>query len=286
MSDENLPESSNKIAPVEGIVLSQKEQAVLEQITGGNWKKYGRVAMAAMGGVPWIGSILSAAATLSAENEQGKTNHLLYLWVREHEDKLRQLISDMQLVFARLESFGDEIKERIESPEYLNLVRKTFRTWNEADSMEKRDMLRKVITNAGGSAIVGDDILRLFIELVGKFNELHFRIIRDVYTNPEITSYELGINLFGEIPPDNSAKADLFKLLMHDLNMSDLVRLPRDSDSTGKYVRATREKKPSNPSRYLKTPFDPNKKQVLTELGKEFVHYVMTELALQIEQKK
>jgi hypothetical protein len=40
-----------EIARVKAVILSDKEQAVLEQITGGNWKKYGRVAMAALGGL-------------------------------------------------------------------------------------------------------------------------------------------------------------------------------------------------------------------------------------------
>jgi|SRR3989344_382861 len=273
---------NDDIVPVEEIILSKEEQAVLEQITGGNWKKYGRVAMAAMGGIPWVGSILGAAATLSAENEQGKTNKLLYLWVREHETKLRQLISDLRRIFTRLETFGDEIKTRIDSPEYLDLVRKTFRVWDIADSLEKKDMLRKLITNAGGVSIVQDDIVRLFIELLGRFHELHFKIIREIYANPGISSYDLGVSLFGEVPLDNSARADLFKFLMHDLNMTDIVRQARESDGFGRWKTKTPVKRPESQLGTLQTPFDPSKLQVLTELGKEFVHYVMDDLAPQI----
>lgn len=117
--DKKVPDTAVRI-------VSKEEQAVLEKIIGGNWKKYGRVAMAALGGIPWVGSILSAAATLSAENEQGRTNELLFLWVREHEVKLQELITDIRKIFERLEIFGDQIQERMESTEYLNLVRKTL----------------------------------------------------------------------------------------------------------------------------------------------------------------
>jgi hypothetical protein len=282
MIDNPDKHESNELVPQGSIILSEEEQAVLEQITGGNWKKYGRVAMAAMGGIPWVGSILGAAAALSGENEQAKTNKLLFLWLQEHEIKLRQLISDLQRIFARLESFGEEIKTRIDSPEYLDLVRKTFRVWDVADTTEKKDMLRKLITNAGGVSIVQDDIVRLFVELLGRFHELHFKIIREIYSQPGISSYDLGIALFGEIPRDNSAKADLFKFLMHDLNMTDIVRQARESDGLGRWkTRASVNRAPSL-SGTLQTPFDQGKQQVLTELGKEFVHYVMEDLAPQI----
>lgn len=289
--DESLPQKIHEAKPVpqnEGEVLGKAEQAFLEQITGGDWKKYGRVGMAALGGIPWIGSILGAIATLSSEKDSEKTNKLLYLWVREHEEKLKLLVQDLRAICARLDGFGDQITGRIQSPEYLNLMRKTFRVWDAADTAEKRDMLRKVITNAGGVSIVQDDIVRLFVELIDRLNELHFRIIRDIFFNPGISSYELALNLFGGIPQDNSAKADLFKALMHDLNMADLVRQPREADHTGQFVRKTPEKRPKDyeASRYLKTPFDPDKKQILTALGTEFVHYVMEELAPQLEAGK
>ena len=77
MASEKKPKDAAVPVVANGAVLSKEQQAVLEQITGGNWKKFGRVAMAAMGALPWVGSVISAAATLSAENEQGETNHLL-----------------------------------------------------------------------------------------------------------------------------------------------------------------------------------------------------------------
>ena len=285
MSSEDEPKKENLPVEVSGVVLSKEQQAVLEQITGGNWKKYGRVAMAAMGALPWVGSVISAGAALSAENEQGKTNHLLYLWVQEHEDKLKALIATMQSIFARFESFGDDIQGRIESPEYLNLVREAFRIWDEAETGEKRDMLKKLITNAGGIKIVQDDIVRLFLDFLEKFHELHFAVIREVYAKPRITRGEIWENLDAndeeEFPREDSSKADLFRLLIIDLSTGLVVRQARATDAHGNWQRQPARRRPSGSA--STSAFDTQKEYVLTELGAEFVHYVMEDLAAQLE---
>lgn len=273
--------------PVEGetggIVLNEAEQAFLENITGGDWKKYGRVAMAAMSALPWVGSIIGAAAALSAENDQAKTNKLLYLWVQEHEVKLRELVTTLQSIFARLESFGDQIQKRIESEEYLKLVRQTFRAWDAAETIEKKDMFRKLITNAGGVTIVQDDIVRLFIEFLGKFNELHFAVIKEIYSHPRITRGEIWDNIGGEEeqPREDSSRADLFKLLIHDLSTGFVARQARETDGAGNWVRQPRGRRTTGGA--LTSAFDTEKEYVLTELGTEFVHYVMEDLTLQLE---
>lgn len=273
--DKKVPDTAVRI-------VSKEEQAVLEKIIGGNWKKYGRVAMAALGGIPWVGSILSAAATLAAENEQGRTNELLFLWVREHEVKLQELVVDIRKIFERLEIFGDQIQGRIESTEYLNLVRKTFRVWDSTDTTEKRECLRKLITNAGGVRIVDDDVVRLFVEFMGRFHELHFKVLRLVYQNPGISSYDIATELFGDVPRDDSAKADLFKFLFHELNMTDVMRQPRESDSDGRWRRRVAKKTVGSRAKTLKSPFN-DEQQVLTELGKQFVRYIMDDLDPQLE---
>ncbi len=276
MADHKLPER------IEAVVLNEKERAILEQLTGGNWKKYGRVAMAALSGIPWVGSVLSAAATLSAEKEQGITNKLLFLWVQEHELKLRELLADMRRVFERLEIFGIQTEERIESTEYLNLVRKTFRVWDGADTTEKRESLRKLITNAAGMRVVDDDVVRLFVEFMERFHELHFQILRLVYQNPGISSYDIATEIFGEIPRDDSAKADLFKFLFHELQMADVMRQPRESDADGQWRRRVAKKKAGPQAKTLKSPFNDDQ-QVLTELGKQFMRYIMDDLDPQLE---
>jgi hypothetical protein len=99
---------------------------------------------------------------VSAEHEQQGVNDLQLLWLQEHKEKVKKLTSTLTDIFIRLDNFGEEIQERIESPEYLALVRKVFRSWDEADSEDKRQMFKKLITNAGAIKLCPDDLIRLF----------------------------------------------------------------------------------------------------------------------------
>ena len=167
----------------------------------------------------------------------------------------------------------------------LSLVRETFRIWDEAETGEKRDMLRKLIINAGGVKIVQDDIVRLFLDFLEKFHELHFAVIREVYAKPRITRGEIWENLDDdedeEFPREDSSKADLFKLLIMDLSTGLVVRQARSTDSQGNWQRQPARRRTRGGA--TTSAFDQERGYVLTELGAEFVHYVMEDLAPQLE---
>lgn len=263
------------------IIVNQHEQAALGAVIGGAWKKYARVAMAALGGVPWVGSVLSAAATLSAENEQGNFNQVIFLWVKEHEQKLKELGNTLNNVFERFNSFGEEINQRLESTEYLTLVRTTFRKWDQAETYEKKEMFKKLITNSGVITLAQDDLVRLFLEWTEKYHEFHFAVIREIYKNPGITRGAIWENIRGEEPREDSAEADLFKLLMRDLSTGSVIRQEKEVNSYGQFVRKTRSKVGVR-STVHESAFEDTKPYVLTELGAQFVHYVMEDIVSQI----
>lgn len=265
----------------EPIILGKHEQAALETVTRGEWKKYTRVAMAALGGIPWVGSVLSAAATLSAENEQGRTNQIMFLWVQEHEQKFKELGVTLNGIFERFSSFGDEVNARLESTEYLTLVRKTFRLWDQAETHEKKEMFKKLITNSGVITLAQDDLVRLFLEWIEKYHEFHFAVIREIYTTRSITRGGIWERIRGEEPREDSAEADLFKLLIRDLSTGGVIRQEKETNSLGQFVRKTRSKGTSRSSVY-ESAFEDTKPYVLTELGAQFLHYVMEDIAPQI----
>jgi hypothetical protein len=93
--------------------------------------------------IPWIGGFIAASASLSAEREQQSINDLQRLWLQEHREKANLLNETLADIFIRLENFGDDVQERIESPEYLALVRTAFRGWDSADTEDKRQMFKK-----------------------------------------------------------------------------------------------------------------------------------------------
>src|SRR5439155_16078023 len=118
---------------------------------------------------------------------------------------------------GRLDQFGDDAKKRIESDEYLGLVRQSFRAWDEAATTEKRRLLQQLLANAGGTSITSDDVVRLFIDWIEQYHEAHFAVIRVVYRQPGATRAAIWESIHGLPPREDSAEADLFKLLVHDL---------------------------------------------------------------------
>jgi len=272
MSDEN---------PQEGVpvVLSVEEQAVLKRVSGSEWAKYARVAMAALSALPWVGSVISAAAELTSENTQESTDRAMYMWLKAHEEKLHEVLATLQDVFSRFESFGQGIEDRVNSEEYMSLVRKTFSQWDHAETSEKKDMLRKLITNAGGLNIAHDDLVRMFLDWIDDYHELHFAVIGEIYRNSGITRRQIWANIKGSFPREDSDEADLFKLLIRDLSTGGVIRQERHVDHSGQFVKQPRGRGGGQGTAVLESAFEGTKGYELTALGSQFVHYVMTDLA-------
>jgi hypothetical protein len=57
----------------------------------------------------------------------------------------------------------------------------------------------------------------MFINWIDVYSESHFAVIRKVYKNPGTTRQEIWGAIHGAAVGENSAEADLFKLLIHDL---------------------------------------------------------------------
>ena len=116
MSDP-APHSRNPEQPDERLVESSHD-TFMERLTGGRGRKYVRFVMAALGSIPWVGGVIAAGASFSAERDQEKISDLQRLWLEEHKEKVRELGATLNDIFERLDSMGPEIQERIESPEY------------------------------------------------------------------------------------------------------------------------------------------------------------------------
>jgi hypothetical protein len=242
------------------------------------------ISLAALGSIPWVGGVLSASAAYNFNESGAKGNTLRDQWLKEHQQKLRDLQATLEQIFTRFESLGKEIEERIESSEYLMLVRKTFREWDQADTQEKQQLLVQLITNAAGTRICSDDILRLFLDWIRSYHEAHFAVIRQIHKNLGPTRYDIWLGVYGEpVPRDDSAEADLYKMLIRDLSIGGVIRQPRESDAAGHFRKKTTPARRISTSSTLESPFEDTKQYVLTELGKQFVHYTMNELVSRLE---
>jgi hypothetical protein len=240
--------------------------------------------LAALSSIPWIGGVLSAAETYRTEEGAHRMNSLQTQWLKEHQKKIQLLGLVLQQIAQRFESIGAEIDERIQSEEYLSIVRKAFRIWDQADTEEKRKLLANVITNAAGTRATSDDVVRLFLDWIEYYSEVHFAVIKEVYANPGSTKFEIWTDLYGDIPREDSAEADLYKFLMRELSMGEVIRIERDKNRLGQYLRKRPpgRRKGIPPPATLKSAFEDVDPLVLTGIGRQFVHYALNEVVTRI----
>lgn len=234
--------------------------------------------MAAIGSIPWVGGFLAAAASIPADEEAEKTDSLRNQWLNEHHRKLGLLQDTLEEVTDRFESLGPEIEERVQSDEYLALVRQAFRTWDNAETNEKRRYIANVLTNSAGTRVCSDDVVRLFISWLDMYHEAHFAVIRNIFKNPGTNRYDIWVDIYGDLPREDSAEADLYRLLIRDLSMGGVIRQSRDVNEVGQFLRkrSVKRRGPAPPT--MESAFEDSKQYVLTELGKQFVHYTMNEV--------
>lgn len=246
-----------------------------------------RGAMQVVGGiVPFAGGLLSAAAGAWSENEQERVNKFFKQWIKMLEDEIREKEKTILEIMARLNLHDEEIAKRLESNEYQSLLKKTFREWSGAESEDKRTYIRNILANAATSSVTSDDVVRLFIDWLKNYSELHFKVVATIYKHGSAGISRRGV--WGELDKtkvaENSADADLFKLLFRDLSTGGMIRQHREVDYYGNFIPKTPQRQPKGSGpKPVTSAFDDEDLYELTELGKQFVHYAMTELPLKIE---
>jgi len=252
---------------------------------GSNASKVGRVILQIAGGaVPFAGGLLSAAAGTWSEKEQERVNHFFKEWLKMLEDEIKEKEQTILEIMGRLDMHDEKIADRIESKEYQSLLKKTFREWAGAESEDKRAYIRNILSNAAATDITSDDVVRLFIDWIKNYSELHFHVIGAIYNNNGITRGEIWSKLGKPVVREDSADADLYKLLFRDLSTGGVIRQHKETDYYGNFVPKTPSRRPSGSGpKPITSAFDNEESYELTELGKQFVHYAMTDLPLKIE---
>ena len=265
--------------------LKTVQNQLEDHLKGTERRKYTRFLVSALGSIPWVGSFFSALAAIEAEEDQGQFNELHRQWLEEHQEKINNLCQTLSEIIKRIEDFGDEVKDRLESPEYLTLTRKGFRIWDQADTDEKRDLVRRLLTNSCATELCTDDLVRLFLDWIQSYHEAHFKVIREIYRSPGITRGDIwdNISVSAERPREDSAQADVYKLLIRDLSTGGVIRQHRETDASGQFMKRSTRGRSRSSSRTMTSAFDDTELYELTELGSQFVHYTMDEVTPRIE---
>jgi len=279
---------------MEGEIISKSDanddelqKQMTESLTHGYGPKIARLAMAILGGaIPLLGGVVSGAAGAWSETDQDHFNKVAASWLQLQKDEIKEIGITIAEILTRLDLQDENIRKRIESPEYLSLLKKCFRDWSAAESEAKRIMVRNLLSNAAVSKICTDDVVRMFIQWIDDYSEMHFKVIRWIYKNPGCTRRDIWIGVHGAQVREDSAEADMFKLLVRDLSTGSVIRQHRETDYYGNFIKKTRPSRRGQSSQTMKSAFDDEEEYVLTELGKQFVRYTMDEVMPRIAAPK
>jgi len=244
--------------------------------------KVARVALNVSSSIPFIGGVLAAIAAHWGEREQENANSILRQWIQMLEDELKEKGQTIAEIMVRIDMQDERIQERLESDEYQKLLKKSFRKWSAIDSESKRQKIRNILCNAASTALVSDDVVSLFIDWLETYSDFHFEVIGQIYQNAGITRGDIWHGLGRPQVREDSADADLYKLLIRDLSMGGIIRQHRNTDHLGNFVKKTPARGSRGQSGTMKSAFDQSEQYELTEIGKQFVHYAMNELAPRI----
>lgn len=262
----------------------EKIRTEIDSLNPSNKKRLAeQFALAALGSIPWVGGFIGAIVSYKQGEGDIKLNALQTKWLEEHHRKLEVLNITLNEIATRFESMDSDIDKRLESEEYLDLVRKSFRVWNEADTKEKRKLVANMITNAAGSSVCSDDIIRLFIDWLNQYHEVHFNVIRVIFKYPGATRLDIWNNLSDTIPREDSAEADLYRMLIRDLSTGGVIRQARATTDDGQFLKRRNSSSTHKGSSTMESAFEDSKQYVLTELGKQFVHYTMNEVVTRLD---
>jgi hypothetical protein len=121
-----VADDERELKITEAELFEPSQEALVQRLSQGKNRKYVRFLIAALGSIPWIGGFIAASASLTAERDQQGINDLQQVWLQEHKEKIAELRDALNDIFHRLDNFGDQIQQRIESPDYLALVRKNI----------------------------------------------------------------------------------------------------------------------------------------------------------------
>lgn len=245
--------------------------------------------MQVVGGiVPFAGGLFSAAAGAWSEREQEKVNTFFQEWLKMLKDEIKEKELTIMEIIARLDMHDEEISKRMKSKEYQSLLKKTFREWSGAESEEKRGYIRNILSNAAATRLTSDDVVRLFIDWLKNYSEMHFQVIAAVYNSNGVSRGVIWKKIGKDIVREDSPVAGLYRLLIRDLNMGGIIRQHRQKDAFGNFYGKTPQRRTSSGNsgpKQMESAFDENDQYELSELGQQFVHYAMTDLPLKIEYK-
>lgn len=91
-------------------------------------------------------------------------------------------------------------------------------------------------------------------------------------------------NVHTNRPREDSAEADLFRYLIRDLSLGGVIRQDKPTNDHGQFMKSHPARTPKGfASKVMESAFEDTKPYVLTELGNQFIHYVLNDVVRRVE---
>ena len=130
-------------------------------------------------------------------------------------------------------------------------------------------------------------MVRLFISWINNYHESHFAVIKQIYKNPGITRGEIWDNVHTERPAENSSEADLYRYLIRELSLGGVIRQEKEMNEDSAFLKKRPVRTPRGQgSQVMESAYEDTKPYVLTELGKEFITYVLNDVVQRVGEQK
>lgn len=249
--------------------------------------KYTQKGLEVLSGiVPGVGGLISAAVGSWSDKEQEEINEFFKMWLVMLKDELKEKEITILEILSRLDMSDEKIKNRVKSDEYQSVLKKAFRDWGAAESDKKRVYIRNILVNSVESDLSNYNIVKMFLDWLKRYSEMHLVVVAEIYKGNGLTRRQIWENIGMELAREDSADADLFRLITKDLSLGGIIRQERQTDGYGNFLKKNnRARQKGSSSRIMKSSFDDKDIYVLTGLGEKFVHYAMNDITPKIDYK-
>lgn len=222
------------------------------------------------------------------QGERKEIVRLLVVWLRVQQEEIRSMGRILQSVAAEAHLKNRKVRSRMESQEYLRIVKKSFRIWSSSLSEMKQNLIKNILLNSATKRFSPDSVIETFIDWIDRYSDEHFRVIHSLASSPvPLTRKEIWKTFSSHIPPEDSADTDMYKLVIHDLTTGHIIRQVREKDYFGRFLRQSPKQRSGTAlAPVIVSAFDDEKPYQLTELGKQLVQYAFTEDNKKQEQKE
>lgn len=235
--------------------------------------KLGALVLSYISGItPSDKSLAKTVSDLQGSEVDAQT--LFEQWFTYQEEDIAIKAHILTEVLQSLDFSKRKVKKRVESPNYLALVRKSLRDLSADESQQKHHMIGNLLYNAAVLDLTPDNILKIFISWIENYTDEHFAVLKEIADRGPLTRRDIWLYIHDKIPSEDSAAAEFYRLVIFDLSVGHLIRQQREKDYYGKVVkkRNPAEMSQDQPTEFT-TTFGDEKLYELTELGKQFVRY-------------